>query len=344
MIRRVCLQFPRSCHFPQGYSWCGGDQHSLCSWPALFPGQEDVVIPAGGGRGLASRPHHPDTWKPSLQSLIPAPRGCHPDRGEGQRSSIPTTDPPAPPSAQPSPFSSFHEFRGSSGRGMQPTCGSTVHPEGSVPHLDLGWPQFKGQELQVYSLVPLADLSGGGLWGSRTQVVAGDISVNTSHCVSLQVPEREKASSDRSLEEKRRGCLKSSLKTNREAFRAPQAGLGRNSYPPPCCRDKRSKHCSAVPRRSGALVEEPQGTWVREGIAMVFRDPREGVRQDGGMQPPPPPLPTRSPLSSYRYLLSSKPKGRSEDKGDAGMWSSGVTLQGTEQAWKDGGHVGWVRG
>ena len=100
--------------------------------------------------------------------------------------------PPPPPSAQPSPFFSFHEFRGSSGRGMQPTCGSAVHPEGSVPHLDLGWPQFKGQELQVYSLVPLADLSGGGLWGSRTQVVAGDISVNTSHCMSLQVPERER--------------------------------------------------------------------------------------------------------------------------------------------------------
>lgn len=126
--------------------------------------------------------------------------------------------PPPPPSAQPSPFFSFHEFRGSSGHGMQPTCGSTVHPEGPVPHLDLGWPQFKGQELQVCSLVPLADLNGGGLWGSRTQVMAGDISVNTSHCVSLQVPEIEGILRQEPGGVERRDCLKSSLRSTREGL------------------------------------------------------------------------------------------------------------------------------
>lgn len=143
----------------------------------------------------------------------------------------------------------------------------------------------------------------------------------------------------------RRDCLKSGLKTNREAFRAPEAGLGRNCHPPSCCRDKRSKHCSPVPRRSGALVEEPQGRWVREGTAMVLRDPREGVRQDGGTQPPRPrPLPTQSRLSSYCYLLSSKPKGKSEDKGDAGMWSSGVTLPGHRTAMEGWGTCGVGKG
>lgn len=136
--------------------------------PALFPVQERVVISAGGGGG---RWHHGpstcDSREPSLPSLIAAPSERHPDREAGQRSSIPTLP---PPSAQPSPFFSFHEFRGSRGRGMQPTNVSALHPYGAVPHLALGCPQFKGQELQACSLVPLAGLSGGGSWGSRTQV------------------------------------------------------------------------------------------------------------------------------------------------------------------------------
>ena len=70
---------------------------------------------------------------------------------------------------------------------------------------------------------------------------------------------------------------------------------------------------------------------------MVFRDPREGVRQDGGMQPPRPrpcqPSPLSAPTATF-YRLN--PRGGQRTRETQGCGPQESPYQGTEQAWKDG--------